>query len=580
MSENGQNNDRAARRRLRRLRRRGAAARWRAFARRAGRPFVLLLAGVRAVLRYLAEASERSLTRTLNALRNNGFLRFLFGRGLRRSVFILAGFAAIVALIVQNVFIVGVTENAVIIRLGRLERIVEPGLAFKFPFFEQKYLVNTQARLQENFGFIQYTPPPKPQTDREADQVEHEIEVVANFLEGHVDNRESGLVTDQLQRTPLLPRDYAVSLDPVPLEPPDPQAETEEVIERIELQHEALENVIPPDGKIPVPGDMKMMTGDLNIVYVTWSVQYEIVDPRAYLFRAADVTQVLRDLAVVAMRTAVGDRLDSEILSRGRNRIGLAAKRYMQDKIDSYQLGLHVKEVIILDANPPDEVQGAFHMVNQAKQEMEREINKAQSEYNSVVPHSHGRASRLLSEARAYALELSNRARGEAARFDAILREYRAAPEVTRDRYYIEAMEDLYSRTSVTLIDTDVKGILPLFEGRSGGAMNQLQTQIAASEITPGQRVAERPLEPAVEPVAEPIEQPMRLPQSTAVRSMPWEPQPAPDLPPPPAVEVPAAATRSGVDPAIREVAPIGAAAEAPAAAGQTRSPEPGARQP
>jgi hypothetical protein len=160
------------------------------------------------------------------------------------------------------------------------------------------------------------------------------------------------------------------------------------------------------------------------------------------------------------------------------------------------------------------------------------------------------------------------------------LREYRAAPEVTRDRYYIEAMEDLYSRTSVTLIDTDVKGILPLFEGRSGGAMNQLQTQIAASEITPGQRVAERPLEPAVEPVAEPIEQPMRLPQSTAVRSMPWEPQPAPDLPPPPAVEVPAAATRSGVDPAIREVAPIGAAAEAPAAAGQTRSPEPGARQP
>jgi HflK protein len=557
--------DRASRRRLRRLRRRGWAVRWRAFGRWLVRPLVKLAAALRAAAAYLAAASERSLTRLLNALRRNRLLQFLFGRGLRRSVFILAGFAALIALIVQNVFIVGVADNAVIIRLGRLERIVDPGLGFKFPFLEQKYMVATQVRLQENFGFIQYTPPPQPKTEREVSKLEHELEVATSFLEGHADNRESGLVTEQLQRTPLLPRDYMATLDPAPVEQLDPQAETEEVIERIEMAQEALENIIPPDGKLPVPGDMKMMTGDLNIVYVTWSVQYEIVDPRAYLFRAADVRQVLRDLSMVAMRTAVGDRLDSEILSRGRNRIAAAAKRFTQEKIDAYQLGLEVKELIILDANPPDEVQGAFHMVNQAKQEMEREINKAQSEYNSVVPHSHGRAARLLSEARAYALELGNRSQGEAARFDAILKAYRAAPEVTRDRYYIEAMEDLYARTSVTLIDTDVKGILPLFEGRGGQMPGGVPTQIAASEM----RAAERVVGAPVEPFGEPIEQPMRLPQSTAVRNLPWEPQPAPDLPPPPAMEAPAASTAQGVQGSIRDVAPLGAAAEAPPSGGR-----------
>jgi HflK protein len=196
-------------------------------------------------------------------------------------------------------------------------------------------------------------------------------------------------------------------------------------------------------------------------------VQYEITDGKKYLFHSADVRQNIRDVAVVSMRTAVGDRLDRDILSTGRDGIARDAKRLMQSTLDQYDIGIRVIEVLILDANPPDQVRGAFHRVNEAKQEMEEMIQRAQGEYNSVVPQSYGKAERLVLESKAYAIELKSKSMGEAARFDAILAEYKKSPEVIRDRYYIEAMEDLYTRMSVTLIDSGLKGILPLFPGHN-----------------------------------------------------------------------------------------------------------------
>ncbi len=553
--------DAEAQRIRRQLRRRGFAESARRFARWLASPFVALGNVIGRIAAYLAQASERSLRRLLAAVAANPLLQFLFGRGLRRAVMVVAGFAGLVALVIDNVFIVPVADNAVILRLGGLARTVGPGLAFKAPFVEQKYFVNTQTRLQENFGFLQYTPPLKPRPERQVDAIEYGAEAAEQALGGYRKGLDSGLITDQLQRTPLLPRDYLVSINPLPPEAPDPQAETKEVAEHIEMQHEALENIIPPDGKVPVPDEMQMLTGDLNIVYVTWSVQYEIVDARQYLFGGADVTEILRSTAIVAMRTAIGDRLDSELLSRGRQKIEEEVKRFLEEALEGYQLGLSIKEVIILDANPPDEVQAAFHMVNQAKQEMEREINRAQTEYNSIVPQSYGQAKRLLSEARAYSMELRNRSVGEAARFSAILKEYRSAPDVTRDRYYIEAMEDVYSRTSVTLIDTDLKGILPVFEGRGSSALaNPAEAEMAALQA---QAAKFAPAVPPVEPI-EPVEQPARLPHSTAVRKLPWEPQPTPALAPVPTVPLTEQNRPQDAAPVAKKVTPVGQTFEAP----------------
>jgi len=561
----------------RQLRRRGFAESARRFARWLASPLFAIGDVIGRLAAYLSEASERSLRRFLAAVAANPLLQFLFGRGLRRAVLVVAGFAGLVALVVDNVFIVPVNDNAVILRLGGVSRTVGPGLAFKFPFFEQKYFVNTQSRLQENFGFLQYTPPPKPRPERQVDAIEYGVEATEQSLEAYRRKFGSGLITDQLQRTPLLPRDYLVSIDPPPPEAPDPQAETREVAEHIEMQHEALENIIPPDGKVPVPDEMQMLTGDLNIVYVTWSVQYEIVDGRQYLFGAADVTEILRSTAIVAIRTAVGDRLDSDLLSRGRGQIEAEAKQFLEDALQGYELGLTIKEVMILDANPPDEVQTAFHMVNQAKQEMEREINRAQTEYNSIVPQSYGQSKRLLSEARAYSMELRNRSVGEAARFSAILKEYRSAPDVTRDRYYIEAMEDVYSRTSVTLIDTDLKGILPVFEGRGSSAIaNPAEAEMVALQA---QVAKPAPAVPPVEPM-EPVEQPARLPNSTAVRKLPWEPQPTPDLPPAPTAPLAEQNPPQDAAPAAKAVTPVGQTFEPPPGATRSRRAANGQRAP
>lgn len=560
MSDSSQADERRARRRLNRLRNQRRSLRYRVN-RRISRRLTALGAGVRSRIRAilsafrsaasaLERATDRSLTAALNALRRNRVLRFLFGAGLRRAIFIITGFSGLLFLLYDSLFMVPVTDNAVIIRLGRYDRMVEPGLAIKLPLFEKQLTVNTQLRLQENFGFRQYTPPPEPKTEREQTVAEHTADVVIEAVEANVDGRGTGMVTEELRRGPPLPRDYAASLDPAPQPPPDPEAETADVLERVELSAEALENVIPPDGKVPVPADMKMLTGDLNVVYLTWSVQYEIVDAKQFLFRAADVTQTLRDLAVVAMRTAVGDMLTSDVLANGREAVAESALRFMQTQIDRYGLGLEIKEVIILDANPPDEVRSAYHLVNQAKQEMEHLINQAQAEYNSVIPHAKGKAERAVSEAHAYALNVENRSLGESERFRLIEEAYRKAPEVTRDRLYLETMENVYAGTEVTLVDRDLRGILPVFQrGQSVDpfGINQNATGAPGHSTAAATPAAEAPTHIVL---PEPPEQPMHLPHSSAVREQPWAPQPPLNEAPPARAPAPA------VDPKLQDVAP------------------------
>ncbi|MGA1370551.1 MAG: FtsH protease activity modulator HflK [Pseudomonadales bacterium] len=559
MSESSRADERRARRRLNSLRNRRRSLGYRvnrqlshalgSFLSTLREGVAKIRQGFARVAAALERATDRSLTAVLDALRRNRLLRFLFGAGLRRAIFILGGFAGLLLLLYDSLFMVGVTDNAVIVRLGRYDRMIDPGLAIKLPLLEKQLMVNTQLRLEENFGFRQYTPPPRPQTEREQARAEHVSDAVIEAVEANVDGRHTGVVTEELRRGPPLPKDYAASLDPPPEPPPDPEADTADVLERVEITEEALENVIPPDGKIPIPADMKMMTGDLNVVYLTWTVQYEIVDAKQYLFRAEDVTRTLRDLAIVGMRTAVGDLLTSDVLANGREAIAESALRFMQTQIDRYGLGLEIKEVIILDANPPDEVRSAYHLVNQAKQEMEHLINQAQAEYNSVIPHAKGKAERVVAEARAYALNVENRSRGEAERFRQVEAAHRLAPEVTRDRLYLETMESVYASTEVTLVDSDLRGILPVFQRGTVADPLALGSQAPGHSVT-GTTEARVNEAPAQIVLPEPVEQPMHLPQSSAVRETPWAPQPPLNEEPPPRPPAPA------VDSKLNEVAP------------------------
>ena len=186
-----------------------------------------------------------------------------------------------------------------------------------------------------------------------------------------------------------------------------------------------------------------MLTGDLNMINVEWVVQYRIQDPIRFLYQLREPTRTLRDISESVMRRIVGNMLGSEVLTVGRVEIQRQAALEMQEILDSYDAGIHISTVEMQDVVPPPAVQPAFNEVNEARQERERMINEAQRQVNSQIPTAEGAALRTIAEAQGYATERVNRAHGESARFSAVLREYRQAPEVTRTRLYLETLNEV-----------------------------------------------------------------------------------------------------------------------------------------
>jgi membrane protease subunit HflK len=208
-----------------------------------------------------------------------------------------------------------------------------------------------------------------------------------------------------------------------------------------------------------------MLTGDLNAAEVEWIVQFRISDPYKFLFKVRNAISTFRDMNEALMREVVGDRSVSEVLTIGRVEIAHTVTTKLQELCDQYETGIKVDQVVLQDVNPPDPVKPAFNEVNEAQQEREKLINQARSEYNKVIPKARGDALRIIEEARGYAVERVNQSRGEAARFNAIFREYLRAPEVTRQRIYLETMNDVLPRVGRKLItDKEATGILPLFQ--------------------------------------------------------------------------------------------------------------------
>jgi len=208
-----------------------------------------------------------------------------------------------------------------------------------------------------------------------------------------------------------------------------------------------------------------MLTGDLNVADVEWVVQYQISDPRKYLFHSRDPIRNIRDTSQAVMRRVVGDRLVSDVLTVGRVEIASAALDLTQKVLDRYDMGVRIVSINLQDANPPDPVKPSFNDVNAAKQEQEQMINQAERAYNEVIPQARGQAEEEVSTAEGYAAAILNRAEGDAKKFDLLLAEYRNAPTITRRRLYLDAVENLYERFDrVTIVDSEVKGILPVFD--------------------------------------------------------------------------------------------------------------------
>jgi modulator of FtsH protease HflK len=204
-----------------------------------------------------------------------------------------------------------------------------------------------------------------------------------------------------------------------------------------------------------LPEESLMLTGDLNVIDVEWVVQYRISDPIKYLYAMREPERTLRDISESVMRRVVGNNVGSDVLTTSRTEISTTARDEVQAAMSRYDNGIHIITVELQDVVPPARVQPAFNEVNEARQERERMINEATKQANQAIPRVQGEANRAIAEAQGYAVERVNRAQGEAGRFSAVLAEYRSAPEVTRTRMYLEALNDALPRIGSVLVVRD-----------------------------------------------------------------------------------------------------------------------------
>ena len=197
-----------------------------------------------------------------------------------------------------------------------------------------------------------------------------------------------------------------------------------------------------------------MLTRDENIVDVDISVQYRVADAEAYLFNVREPDETLRDIMISSIREVVGKNDMEFVLGEGRRALADDTAELAQSLIELYEAGLRVVSVNLQDAQPPEPVQPAFEDAIKAREDQERVINEARAYANDVVPRARGSAARIVEEAMGYRDSLIARAEGESDRFVALLEQYLLAPDVTRERLYIETMQMVMGNSQRVLVRT------------------------------------------------------------------------------------------------------------------------------
>ncbi len=204
-----------------------------------------------------------------------------------------------------------------------------------------------------------------------------------------------------------------------------------------------------------------MLTGDQSIVDIQFAVQYRIANPADWLFnnkQLRDPEELLRQAAETAMRAVVGRKQIDDVLYAEKDTVGKDALKEMQNIIDRYRTGVAIVDLTIQQAQPPEQVQAAFEDANKAAQDRERLINEGRAYANDVIPKARGTSARLLLEAEGYKSRIVSAAEGDASRFTQVLGQYSKAPQVTRERIYLETMQQIYSNANKVYVDTKGNG--------------------------------------------------------------------------------------------------------------------------
>lgn len=196
-----------------------------------------------------------------------------------------------------------------------------------------------------------------------------------------------------------------------------------------------------------------MLTDDENIINIQFAVQYILKDPQDYLFNNRDPDDSVVQGAETAIREIVGKSKMDFVLYEGREQIAVAASKLMQDILDRYATGIQISKVTMQNAQPPEQVQAAFDDAVKAGQDRERQKSEGQAYANDVIPRARGTASRLAQEAEGYRQRVIATAEGDVSRFRQIVTEYSKAPEVTRQRLYIDTMQQVMSNVSKVMVD-------------------------------------------------------------------------------------------------------------------------------
>lgn len=328
-----------------------------------------------------------------------------------RSLVILGLTGLVVLAGFSSIFRVDASDQAVVLRFGRHVRTVEPGLHFKLPYpVEEVHAVPVQRIQSLEFGFV---------TERPG------------------------------RKTIYRPKTQ----------------QDKEVAE--------------------------MLTGDLNLAHVEWIVQYRVSDPYKALFRIGGVDGMMwdslssssasfnlavpdtvSDISESVVRKLVGDISVDAVLTIGREQLASDAKAEIQKMLDEFEAGVEVVTVKLQTTDPPEAVRDAFQEVNRARQNKERVVNEAEGERNRQIPAARGRRDQTISEAEGYAQRVVLETQGRTEAFEAQLAEYEKSPEITRQRLYLEAMQEVLNNVGdKTIIDQSVQGVLPLMNldaGRSG----------------------------------------------------------------------------------------------------------------
>jgi modulator of FtsH protease HflK len=239
----------------------------------------------------------------------------------------------------------------------------------------------------------------------------------------------------------------------------------------------------------------QMLTEDENIVELPMTVHYNIKGVKDFVLNVKDPEISLHHATESALRHVVGSTGFDEVVSTGRQQLGIDVRTRLQSYLDNYGAGIHVVKVNILEAKPPSAVKAAYDDVIKAREDQERLVNEAQAYANGIVPEARGRAQRVIEEANAYQAKVVAEATGEAQRFTQVLTEYNKAREVTRDRLYLDAIQDVLENTSKVMIDVEGGNNMlylpldkiarqPILSGTArGGALSASDINVIAEEV-------------------------------------------------------------------------------------------------